>query len=97
MTHSTPTSSGDHRTLTLELPLSVHIASICLAACVTVLFVMLVASPRRNCFLFRWSPEVRLLALVVAPTLMILWPIVLYWWIVKSWGIDPDDLDFLDD
>ena len=81
----------------LELPLAVDVAAVCFVVCATILFVMLVAAPRRNCFFFRWSPEVRLIALMFAPTLMILWPIVLYWWLVKSSGIDPDDLDFLDD
>ena len=80
-----------------ELPLAVHVAAICFVVCATTLFVMLVTAPRRNCFFFRWSPEGRLLALMFAPTLMILWPIVLYWWLVKSGGVDPDDLDFLDD
>jgi hypothetical protein len=47
--------------------------------CATGLLVTLLAAPRRNCFFFRWHPETRLLALVVAPTLLILWPIVLYW------------------
>jgi hypothetical protein len=80
-----------------ELPLGVHIAAICFVVCVTVLFVMLVASPWRNCFFFRWSPEMRFLALLFLPALIILWPIVLYVWLVKSGGIDPDDLDFSDD
>jgi hypothetical protein len=45
----------------------------------------------------RWRPETRFLALLVSPTLLILWPIVLYSWFLKSRGIDPNDLDFGDD
>ena len=80
----------------LELPLAGQVAAICFVLCATVLFVILLASPRRNCFFFRWQPETRLLALVFSPTLLILWPILLYGWIIKSSGIDPDDLDFDD-
>jgi len=83
--------------LLLELPLAVHIAVFCFAICVTVPFGMLIAAPRRNCFFFRWSPEVRFLALVASPALLILWPILLYWWFLKSRGIEPDDLDFFED
>ena len=81
----------------LDLPLSVHLAAICFVVCATVLFVMLLTAPRRNCFFFRWRPETRLLALIVAPTLLIIWPIVLYGWFIKLSGIDPDELDFYDD
>lgn len=80
----------------LELPLAGQVAAICLVLCATVLFVMLIAAPRRNCFFFRWRPETRLLALVFLPTLLILWPLLLYGWFLKSSGIDPDDLDFDD-
>jgi hypothetical protein len=81
----------------LDLPIAVHVAAICFVVCTTVLFVMLIASPRRNCFFFRWRPETRFLALIVAPTLLIIWPIFLYWWLIKSSGVDPDELDFYDD
>jgi hypothetical protein len=81
----------------LDLPIAVHVAAICFVVCTTVLFMMLIASPRRNCFFFRWPPETRLLALIVAPTLLIIWPIVLYGWFIKSSGVDPDELDFYDD
>lgn len=58
---------------------------------------MLVTAPRRNYFFFCWQPETRFLALLVSPALLIIWPIVLYGWLIKSGGIDPDDLDFGDD
>jgi hypothetical protein len=58
---------------------------------------MLLAAPRRNCFFFRWRTETRFLALLVSPTLLILWPIVLYALFLRSRGIGPDDLDFGDD
>lgn len=80
-----------------ELPVSIQLAAICFTLCATVLFVMLLAAPRRNCFFFRWRPETRLLALVFAPTLLIIWPIVLFNWFIRSRGVDPDDLDFYDD
>jgi hypothetical protein len=79
-----------------ELPIAIHIAVICFSLCVTTPLVLLITAPRRDCFFFRWSPEVRFLALLVAPAMLIIWPIVLYWWFIKSLGIDPDDLD-LDD
>ncbi len=42
-----------------------------------------------------WTVTVtRFLALLVSPTLLILWPIVLYVWFLRSRGIGPDDLDF---
>ncbi len=81
----------------LELPFAAQVAAVCFVVCATGLFVVLIASPRRNCFFFRWRPETRFLALVAAPTLLILWPVVLYWWFIKSQGIDPNDLDFYDD
>lgn len=81
----------------LELPITAQAAVVGFAVCATVLFVMLIAAPRRNCIFFRWQPETRLLALVFAPALLIIWPILLYWWFLESCGIDPDDLDFGDD
>jgi len=83
--------------LFLELPIGVDAAAICFVACATYLFVMLIASPRRNCFFLRWQPEIRLLALLVAPALLIFWPVVLIHYFVKSRGVDLDDLDFYDD
>ena len=83
--------------LFLQLPITAQAAVICFSACASCLFVMLIAAPRRNCFFFRWHPETRFLALLVSPVLLIIWPIVLYGWFLKSRGIDPDDLDFGDD
>ncbi|MGC9159711.1 MAG: hypothetical protein ACP5FH_12070 [Terracidiphilus sp.] len=84
-------------TLFLELPFAAQLAAICFAVCSTCLLVLLLATPRRNCFFLRWRPEVRFLALLVAPTLLIVWPIVLYGLFLKSRGIQPDDLDYFDD
>ena len=81
----------------LELPITGQLAVIGFVLCATCLFVMIIAAPRRNCFFFRWRAETRFLALLFAPTLLIIWPIVLYGWLLKSSGIDPDDLDFDDD
>lgn len=81
----------------LQLPITAQAAVICFAACATSLFVILLTAPRRNCFFLRWHPETRFLALLIAPALLILWPIVLYGWFLKSCGIGPDDLDFGDD
>jgi hypothetical protein len=81
----------------LELPISAQVAAICFVLCATCLFVMIIAAPRWNCFFFRWRPETRFLALLFSPVLLIIWPIVLYGWFIKSRGIDPDDLDFGDD
>jgi hypothetical protein len=81
----------------LELPFTAQAAAVCFVVCATVLFMMLIAAPRRNCFFFRWSPETRFLALIFAPAMLIIWPIVLYWWLIQSSGVDPDELDFYDD
>jgi hypothetical protein len=83
--------------LFLQLPLTAQAAAICFVACATGLFVILLAAPRRNCFFLRWRPETRFLALLLSPVLLIVWPIMLYAWFLKSWGIEPDDLDFDDD
>jgi|GEM_PF-2664391 len=83
--------------LFLKLPIAAQVAGICFVLCGTGLFVTLLAAPRRNCFFLRWRPETRLLALIVAPTLLILWPVFLYTWFLKSRGIGPDDLDFFED
>jgi hypothetical protein len=64
---------------------------------VTTLLVLLITAPRRDCFFFRWRPETRFLVLIVSPAMLIVWPIVLYWWFLKSMGVEPDDLDFDDD
>jgi hypothetical protein len=65
--------------------------------CVTVLMTALICAPRRDCFFLRWSPVARALALLVAPTLLIVWPVVLYGWFLHSRGMDLSDDDFLDD
>ena len=83
--------------LFLQLPITAQAAAVCFVACTSVLFVMLLTAPRQNCFFFRWRPESRLVALLVSPTLLILWPIVLYVWFLRSRGIGPDDLDFFED
>ena len=83
--------------LFLQLPLTGQVAVISFVVCATSLFVILLATPRRNCFFLRWRPEARFLALLVSPALLILWPIVLYGWFLRSRGIDPADPDFMDD
>ena len=80
-----------------DLPFAAQAAVIGFVACSTCLFVILLAAPRRNCFFLRWHPETRLLALLVSPTLLIVWPVVLYNYLLKSRGVDLDELDFYDD
>jgi hypothetical protein len=83
--------------LFLELPIAAQAAVICFVACATGLFVVLLAAPRRNCFFFRWRPEIRLFALLFSPALLIVWPIVVYGLFLKSRGITLEDLDYFDD
>ena len=83
--------------LFIDLPFTAQAAVICFVACATCLFVMLLASPRRDCLFFRWNPETRLLALLVSPVLLIVWPLMLYALFLKSRGIELDDPDFFDD
>ena len=83
--------------LFVDLPFTAQAAVICFVACATCLFVMLLAAPRRHCFFLRWHTETRLIALLVSPALLIVWPVVLYNYFLKSRGIDLDDLDFYDD
>lgn len=80
-----------------ELPLFDQVLIVCAPVCIVALLVFLVFAPRRDWFFFRWRPETRLLALLAAPTLLILWPIFLYGWFLHSRGIDPADHDFMDD
>lgn len=80
-----------------ELPVSVQLAVVCLSVCATALFVLLIFAPRRDCFFFRWSPEVRFLALLVSPALPFLWPVLLFNWFLRSRGVNLDELDFYDD
>lgn len=72
------------------------VAAAILSVCISGLVVLLLFAPRRNCFFLRWSPEARFLALIVAPFLLILWPLVLLFWLMRS-GVIPDDPDFFDD
>lgn len=83
--------------LFLQLPLTAQAAAICFVICTSGLLVLLLGAPRRNCFFFRWRPETRFLALLISPALLIVWPVVLYAWFLKSRGIEPDDLDFFED
>lgn len=66
------------------------------SVCMTGLIVSLLVAPKRDCFFLRWRPETRLLALIVAPSLLILWPLLLLNWLMRR-GILPDDPDFYDD
>jgi len=81
----------------LQLPISAKLAVVCFSLCSTALLGILMSAPRRNCFFFRWPVETRLLALVFAPLLLIVWPVVLYGLFLSSRGISADDPDFLDD
>lgn len=81
----------------LELPIAAQACVLCFIASATGLFAVLLLAPRRNCFFLRWSPEARFLALLLSPALLIIWPVVLYAFFLKSRGIGPDDLDFDDD
>lgn len=72
------------------------IAILVFSACFAGLIACLLAAPRRDCFFLRWHPEVRLFALIVAPSLLILWPLVVLNWLMRR-GILPDDPDFYDD
>jgi hypothetical protein len=83
--------------LFLELPLAAQAAAICFVICISGLLVVLLTAPRQDCFFLRWTPPARFLALVVAPALLIIWPIVLYGCFLKSRGIGPGDLDFFED
>ncbi len=83
--------------LFLELPLTAQAAAICFVICTSGLLVLLLAAPRRDYFFLRWRPETRFLALLISPALLIVWPIVLYAWFLKSRGIELDDLDYFDE
>jgi hypothetical protein len=81
----------------LDLPLAAQAAAICFVVCTSGLLFVILAAPRRNCFFLRWTPPMRLLALVASPALLLVWPIVLYGWFLESRGIGPEDLDFFDE
>ncbi len=80
--------------LFLELPVSAQACVLCFIVSAAGLFTVLLLAPRRDCFFLRWHPERRFLALLFSPTLLIIWPVVLYALFLKSRGIGPDDLDF---
>lgn len=80
-----------------QLPLLNQALIVCSPVCFTALLTVLVCAPRRDIFFFRWHPETRFLFLLAAPTLLILWPLVLYGWFLRSRGVDPADPDFFDD
>jgi hypothetical protein len=79
-----------------DLPASALVAMAVFSICSTVLIMMLLFAPRRDCFYLRWHPETRFLALMVSPSLLILWPLVLVWWMMKH-GMISSDSDFYDD
>ena len=83
--------------LFFELTSPARLAVVCFLLCAVTLFVILICAPRRNCFFFRWHAETRFLALVCAPALLIVWPVVLYGLFLQSRGISAGDRDFLDD
>jgi hypothetical protein len=72
--------------------IDIAIFSVCSAG----LLACLLTAPRRDCFFLRWHIETRLLAIIVAPSLLVLWPLVLLSWLIRK-GILPDDPDFYDD
>lgn len=80
-----------------QLPLLDQILIVYCAVCITALLVVLICAPQRDCFFLRWHAETRILALLAAPTLLLLWPILLYHWFLRSRGIDPADFDLFDD
>jgi len=80
-----------------QLPLLDQALIVCSVVCITALPFVVIFVPRRGCFFLRWRPEIRVLALMVAPTLLLLWPILLYGWFLRSRGVDPADCDLFDD
>ena len=66
--------------LFLDLPLPAQFCSLLFVACSSGLLLILLIAPRQDYFFLRWRPEVRLLTLIVAPALLIVWPLVLYAW-----------------
>lgn len=80
-----------------QLPLLGQVLIVCCAAFFTALLVVLICAQRRDCFFFRLRAETRILALMVAPTLLLVWPLLLYHWFLRSRGVDPADFDLFDD
>jgi hypothetical protein len=79
-----------------DLPPAALVAVAVFSMCFSGLVLVLLLAPRRDCFFFRWHPETRFLALMAAPFLVILWPLVLLLWVMRS-GVFPEDPDFFDD
>lgn len=80
-----------------DLPMIGQLAVICLPLCATALFMLLICAPRRDYFFLRWRPETRFLVLLVLPAVLIIWPVLLFNCVVRSRGVDLDELDFYDD
>lgn len=80
-----------------DLPVTGQLAVIYISLCFSALGTLLIFAPKRNCWFFRWSSKARFLALLFAPTLFIVWPIVLFGAFLQSRGISPGDPDFMDD
>jgi hypothetical protein len=80
----------------MELTPVAIVAITIFSVCMTGLIVSLLAAPRQDCFFLRRYPETRLLFLIFAPSLLILWPLALLYWLMRR-GILPDDPDFYDD
>jgi hypothetical protein len=83
--------------LLLDLPVAAQLSAVLFVACATGLLLVLLTAPRQDCFFLRWTAAGRLLALMVAPAMLIVWPVVLYAWFLKSRGIGPEDLDYFDE
>jgi hypothetical protein len=86
----------DDLDFSLGVPFTAQLCALLFIACATGRLVILIATPRRDCLFLRWEAEVRLLALVISPVLLIVWPLVLSAWFLKSGGVDAEDLDFED-
>jgi hypothetical protein len=80
----------------LDLPIAAQVAAICFVACAAGLLLVVLTAPRRDCFFLRWPPEIRFLALLASPALLIVWPIELFGLFLRSRGLEWDDLDFDD-
>jgi hypothetical protein len=80
-----------------QLPLLDLALFVCSTVVIVALLAALIFAPRRDCFFLRWRPETRMLALLAMPALFIIWPILLYGWILRSRGVDPADPDWSDD
>lgn len=79
-----------------DFPPAALVALAVFSVCFGGLIAVLLFAPRQDAFFLRWYPEKRALALMVAPTLLILWPILLVWSMMEH-EIIPSDPDFYDD